>query len=431
MELRKAPLPADLQYVLDGGVEYGHITGGTHVACSLYGDVEIMDTLHLSPQPGKRGWEATAAMCQTMEHYGQGLIDQMDPVLKAACLGSTTTSFLRALKEYGDFVCGAAYEDAIWGGSMEHRHNTWASDRGRIYKRLSYKLRTDDWVKRKVRRHHHEAGYRHLLEMRTLVPTPLPPATKEGFDLLNRTLSDQRSRAAERSRQWMLSHRVAEATLRADDTLVRLKPAMKRKIRRVEAKHRRSIIRAATIASAIVGVSAVSAFARGEPVRLAGDQIVMEVRAGGSIGRIGHGGVSVILKDEADQYLASLCVYQDLPALDQLASLALHVQAGDMAEVIHSGNVFNASPTAFAHPALSNKSPPPSRLEPPRIIRDADNANVVIFPIDQFDVRQALMRGYEQEMGDRYRERVFIDVLGQREGTSAWQTFLGFRDGLS
>lgn len=433
MELRKSPLPHDLQYVLDGGVEYGHITGGTHVACSLFGDIATMDRLHLSPHPGKRGWAATAAMCATIEDYGQFLIEKIeDPALKAACLGSTTTSFLRALKEYGDFVCGAAYEDAIWGGSMEHRHNTWASHRGRIYKRLSYKMRTDDWVKRKVRRHHNESGYKHLLHLRSFVPNPLPPATKDGFALLNVTLSDQRSRAAERSRQWILAHR--NDPLPTDDTVVpkvTLKPAQMRALAKKRAKERRSIIRAATIASAIVGASAVSAFARGEPVRLESDQLVMEVRLGSNLGRSGHGGVNVVLKNVADEYLASLCVYQDLPALDQLASLALHVQAGEIDDVIHTGNVFNPSPTAFAHPALVGKAPPPrSAYGIPRIIVDADTGNVVSYPIDQFDVRQALMRGYEVEMGDRYRERVFIDVLGQREGVSAWRMFQSFREGI-
>lgn len=427
MELRKSPLPHDLQHVLDGGVEYGHLTGGTHVACFLYGDIDTLDRLHLAPHPDKRGWEATAAMATTIEEYGQHLISQMDPDLKAACLGSTTTSFLRALAEYGDFVCGAAYEDAIWGGSMIHRHETRASWRGRIYKRLAYKLRTDDWVKRKVRRHHREAGYRHLLHLRAMVPHPLPPATPEGFALLHKTLSEQRVRSAERSRQWILDHRNDPVAFQPDEVMVKLKPVARRAL----AKRRRSIIRAATLASAIVGASAVSAFARGEPVRLAGDDLVMEVRSGGTLGRVGHGGVSVVLKDAADEYLASLCVYQNLPALDQLASLALHVQSGDMAEVIASGNVFNPSPKAFAHPALSGKEPPPvsevNRRGVPRIIRDADTGNVVRYPIDQHDVRQALLRGYEDEMGDRYRQRVFLEVLG-REAKSAWLTYVGFRE---
>lgn len=406
MEVRQHPLPPDLQHVLDGGVEYGHITGGAHVACFLFADIDELDRVHSMPHPDKRGWDATAAMCAEVEAYGQRLIAQIDePNLRAACLGSTTTSFLHALSEYAEFVCGQSYEDAIWGGSMIHRHETAANWRGRIHRRLARRLRTDGWVKRACRNHHGESGYEHLRHLRALIGTPLPPVNEYGFKLLSIALNDQRARSVERSRKWLADHA----------------PAIRRETRRAQTRERRSIIRAAALASAIVGASAVSAFARGEPVRLPGDDIVLEVRLAQTIRRCGHGAVNIMLKDRDDAYLAGLCVYQDeLPAFDQLASLALHVQSGCIGDVIKAGNVFNPSPNAFAHPALNGK------VKPTEVI-GASVHDRLVFPIDNFDVRQGMMRNYEAEMGDRFRHRIFIDLLGAREGAQAWSTFIGFR----
>lgn len=418
MKVRAAPLPPDLQYCIDGGVEYGHISGGAHAAISLFADIDELDRVHAIPHPGTRGWDSTAAMCAEVEAYGQRLIAAIDePDLRAACLGSTTTSFLRALADYGEFVAGQSFEDAIWGGSMEHRHETWASRRGHIYPRLARKLRTDDWVKRSVRRHHRENGYRHLCHLRDLIGQPLPPATDEGFALLALTLNGQRARSAERSRQWIIAHR-HDPMYQADEVKVRLKPTARRAL----AKRRRSTIRAAALASAIVGAGAVSAFARGEPVRLEADQLVLEVRLGGGLDRKGHSALNVMLKDTADQYLGGLCIYQDLPALDQLASLALHVQAGGIADVISTGNVFNPAPAAFAHPLLASKAPPPVAV--------AEMTGTRLYAIDDHGIRIDMLRAYCAEEGDRFRHRVFIDVLGAREGAAAWQTYRAFKGDL-
>lgn len=421
MKVRAAPLPPDLQHVLDGGVEYGHISGGAHAAISLFGDIATLDAIHAIKHDGCRGWECTAAMCADVEHYGQGLIYQIEePDLRAACMGSTTTSFLYALADYGEFIAGQSFEDAIWGGSMIHRHETWANRRGRIYPRLARKIRTDGWVKRAIRYHHHESGYKHICHMRDLIGTPLPPASDEGFALLALTLNGQRARSAERSRQWIIAHR-NDPVYQPDEVKVRLKPTARRAL----AKRRRSTIRAAALASAIVGAGAVSAFARGEPVRLEADQLVLEVRLGGELHRKGHSALNVMLKDTADQYLGGLCIYQDLPALDQLASLALHVQAGGIADVISTGNVFNPAPAAFAHPLLASKAPPP-----PAVI-DGGGFEVVgtrVYPIDDHSARMDMLRAYCKDEGDRFRHRLFIDVLGAREGAAAWQTFVSFRD---
>lgn len=402
MKVRDHPLPPDLQYVLDGGVEYGHITGGAHVACNLFADIDELDRVHAIPHPGTRGWASTAAMCTEVEAYGQSLIAQIDePALKAACLGATTTSFLHALSDYAEYVCGQAFEDELWGGSMIHAHEHRLTRRGHIYKRVARKLRSDTFIKRAVRYHHTEEGFKHLLRQRAIIGDPLPPANDAGFELLNLTLNAQRRRSHERSRAWLRDHA----------------PEISKAARRGRRADRRAIIRAATIASAILGASTVSAFARGEAVRLPTDDIVIEVALGGDIGRVGHSALDVTLKDNADVFLAKMCIYQkELPALDQLASLALHVQTGGVADVLAAGNLFNASPSAFTHPLLIGKKPRPA----PPVDDRMPLFGVPFFA--NFEVRRQMMRAHEDVMGDRYRKRLFVDVMG-RGAPAAWATF--------
>lgn len=407
MKLRESTLPPDLQYVLDGGVEYGHISGGAHVACWLFADIKELDRLHLLPHPGTRGWETTAAMCTDVEAYGQFLISQIDdPALKAACLGSTTTSFLRALSDYAEYVCGQAFEDELWGGSMVHAHAHRLDRRGRLWKRTARAMRSDAYVKRAVRYHHTEEGFKLLMRQRAIIGDPLPPATDAGFRLLHLTLSEQRQRSNERSRAYLREHA----------------PQIRKEARRARRQDRRAIIRAATIASAILGATTVSAFARGEPVLLPADDIVFEISLGGEIGRTGHSALDVVLKDNANVFLAKMCIYQnDLPALDQLASLALHVQSGGVADVLAAGNLFNASPSAFTHPMLIGKKPPP----PPPV--DANRMPLLGRPFfADFEVRRKMVCVHEEVMGDRYRRRLFTDVLG-RGATAAWDMFEAMR----
>jgi hypothetical protein len=409
VKVREAPLPPDLQYCLDGGVEYGHITGGVHVACNLFADIAELDRVHSIPHPGTRGWESTAAMCAEVEAYGQSLIAQIDdPALKVACLAASTTSFLRGLSDYGEYICGQAFEDALWGGSLIQSHAVRFDRRGRVYRRLHRKMHTDGWIKRAVRAHHLEDGYRHLIKQHEIIGDPLPPVTAEGFELLNETLNRQRDRANERSRAWLREHA----------------PAIRKESKRQRHNERRSLIRAATLASAIVGASAVSAFARGEPVRLPADNIVFEISPGGSVNRHGHGALTVVLKDNADVYLGKMCIYQQkLPALDQLASLALHIQSGEVAEVLASGNLFNASPAAFAHPLLAGKKPPPL----PADLAEWEQDHLRLYRRDDYETRRLMLIANEAIMGDRFRHRVFLDVLG-RGAPAAWSMFERLRE---
>jgi hypothetical protein len=229
----------------------------------------------------------------------------------------------------------------------------------------------------------------------------LPPVSQSGFELLAKLLNEQRARRQKRDLEWMRNH---IATQQPD--------------RRMRRSIRRSTIRAATIASAILGATAVSAFARGEPVRLpTPSNMVMEVALSGSISRSGHGAVQVNLRDDEDKYLAGLCVYQELPALDQLASLALHVQSGGLTDILTVGNVYNISPEAFAHPLLAEKK---------REQEIMDELMVPVLPRTDHELRREMMRAHDLVMMARYQRRIFLDVLGRR-GPAAFDLYCSMK----
>lgn len=404
MKVREAPLPHDLQYVIDGAVELGHLTGGAHVACSLYGKIAEMDQLSVAPRPGLRGWPATAAMIRDFEGYGQAIIARLDGAMQAAARGASATSMLRILADQGDFICGQSYEDEVWGGSMIHRHQTMAR-RGNVYPRLDRRMRTDEWVKRRVRAHRHEAGFVHVCGLWSLMGEELPPISQDGFALLAATMSDQRERARLRAAEYF-----------------RVRDGKKKPVeRREQSRRRRCVIRATAAAVAVLGAATVSAFARGEAVVLPADGLAVEIRLATSIDGGGHGALNIGLKDGGGAFLSSLCLFQDLPVLDQLTSLALHVRTGGIADVIAAGNLYGTSGEAFAHPLLSAKRPKPSNggMIPPlfgRVFKSADDR----------DRQREMCRAYEAEMSDRFRQRLFLTVLG-RKGPAAWATYESLR----
>jgi hypothetical protein len=124
---------------------------------------------------------------------------------------------------------------------------------------------------------------------------------------------------------------------------------------------RRQTKKAAAIAAAVLGATTVSAFARGEEVVLQGTQIAIGVRHSGSIYRSGHGALQISLLGPEGTRLSSLCMFQeDTPALDQLASIALHIEAGAESDVVGAGNLFATTTSALEHPVIA------ARLDAPR-----------------------------------------------------------------
>jgi len=396
MKLREAPLPPDLQYVLDDGVEHGTLTGGAHIAMWLYGSIDEIDRISNAPRE-ERGWAGTAAMCRNLESYGQSLIDQMEPELAAAARGATTASFLHALADHADWIASQSFEDAVWGGCMIHYHRARLHRDGRVETNLARKLESSAFVRRAVDRHRSETGLRHLIGQWDRLGRKISPVSREGFDLLDATLQDQRNRANRRWREWAAA---------------REKPVPPKVVRR----QRRAVVRAASIAAAVLGASTVSAFAQGEPVHIPAGDISIEVALSGPIHAGGHGALRIRLADGSARHLSGLCLYQEAPALDQLASLALHAKAGAVGDLIKAGNLYNTAAEAYSHPLLAEKKPKPA-VSIDDIGRWADT----------HVARHAMIQEYAVRRRDAFGERVFIVALG-RDGPTAWRMWKSIRE---
>jgi hypothetical protein len=103
----------------------------------------------------------------------------------------------------------------------------------------------------------------------------------------------------------------------------------------------------------LIGASQVGAFAQGQTITLPGQALSLEIARGRSVTTTGHGALDVGLCAPDGTRLASVCVYFDkTPALDQLAALALHLNAGEETAVLDTGNLFSITAAGAEHPLV-------------------------------------------------------------------------------
>ena len=151
-----------------------------------------------------------------------------------------------------------------------------------------------------------------------------------------------------------------EALLRhrrlVEDGVARMAGAPMREVKALAKPERKKLIRAASIASAVVGGEKVRMFAAGKPVEIEGETMILEARPRGSLTRhTGHSQIEVTIKNKGRDDLGKLCVYFDgTAALDQLAALALHVGSGNEGDILATGNLYAVTAHGATDPLLSN-----------------------------------------------------------------------------
>jgi hypothetical protein len=406
LERRKIPLPPDVQYCLDGAIENGHITAATDLAIRLYGDAAVLDAIWEKPTQGWRrrllgnGFETEA--------YGLSLIRQLPDEEVSALLYLGFCGLIRGMEEKAEWLANWNFEDSTKGGCHIPFRKRWLLDRSENpTKKVARRLRSEKRIRRYIAGireiQHSRALWRGLVELTR--GRPILAYDRESIEALFAQLEDQTSERQRIIRQ--------EAAYQA---LLRQMDAGARKAKReTEAARRKVLKRASRIAAAIVGLSAVSAFAKGEPVRLDGEKIAIEARLAHSIGAAGHGAVNVSVLDLDGTRLCRLCVYQDLPALDQLASLALHVQAGAEMEILQTGNCFAIEPAGYEHPVLKErvKSQQEVIIPPPGQV-----ASVQRLDRDRF---RANMAAYDREMRPVYRTAIAEYCAGREASRIPWE----------
>lgn len=395
-------LPPDLQYVLDGACECHEIMSHHHHALWRYGDPDRIDAIFNEPRPdeGARWFlRRRRRGCLGLIAYAEEIIAEMDEVEREAMAVFAFAHGRQIISEYAEFLAGWNFEDEIKGGcALPFRKVLRGTADGVPFPRTRRRLYSPAAIRRYIRNHDDWDWLGDVVAGVAMLPVPssveLPAAFREREELIRQAHRAEMRRMAEQV-QWQ---RIEKAP--------RLCPK--------ERRRKRSIVkRAAVMAAAMLGAGTVSAFARGEPVRLVGDQVAFELRAQGQLGHLGHGGVEVSVVARDGARLAKLCVYhEDTPALDQLTAFALRVAAGDERSIVETGNLYAIEGAAADHPIIADRF----KLRGDEIETVEEAALRLLRRDEPFRLASA---AYRIDTAPIYREAVARALFGRR-----WQHFM-------
>lgn len=111
-------------------------------------------------------------------------------------------------------------------------------------------------------------------------------------------------------------------------------------------KSNRSVIkRSIKFAQKLIGNEPTRLFLGSHKIRFEGEHAIYELVKTGSV-LSGHGGSQLRLYDKkTDEHLCNVCIYTPgVPILDHVASIALHIQAGNEIDLLNIGNLYGMTP---------------------------------------------------------------------------------------
>jgi hypothetical protein len=333
------PLPPDVRYALDNMLSDWEIDEGSYIALNLF----VPRAPILEAIDGNTRYRALGTRLM-------GLVDEALPVLPQEVrngIAQTSLQWLRRdLIGLAEVYAGWAIEDEVTGGAMKPWLPRWRRRirrNGEMGKRTARRLHSPAFIARTVRANV-ESRHRRDMAKPILDRVEAATALTDCLGDYARDMEEQRERAREAGiRRLVGAERISGA-----------RPGLLRKQRR---RSRAVIRRSLRAAAAVLPDSKVRLFARGESVRLPGDTLDLAVRLQGTLDARGHGALAVTaLVPGGAAALASLCVYHEgLPALDQLAALALAMSAGEEADIIHDANITTMLPGGREHPLLAER----------------------------------------------------------------------------
>jgi len=135
-----------------------------------------------------------------------------------------------------------------------------------------------------------------------------------------------------------------------------------RMIRERKEAERRVLKRSIKFLSKLVGNETTRMFIGGEGIRFEGQHAIYELKKMSNL-MSSHGGfraLSVYHKEHPDLLLCNICIYtNDVPLLDHVASLVLHIQAGNEEEILKIGNAREVHESAYELEWLAPHLPKP------------------------------------------------------------------------
>lgn len=349
MQIRPQPLSNLAQHFLDGASENEEMLGAAATWLALYGDRHLIETA-VDNLPPQCSWKDRLAVALHLQGEAFRDASSAEQPWREAFLSSAALSGRRVLAGAADFYACWNYEDSIWGGCALPFKRA-----GRPSRRWGWKNpEPTPKVARRLRSRraiaHYIAAAAETAEARRRVLADLVAGPIVFDENAARLFSLEWERAVHAWRIAQSARARIEQVYAAERrsrgwTTARVIPHAKRK----------PLLRAARIATQVVGAPAVRDFVAGRQVILPGDQFLFRIERGGAVDKAGHGALSISLIDpQSQQRLAGLCLYFDkTPALDQLAAVGLHLAAGDEGSLVETGNLYAIEPAGVAHPALS------------------------------------------------------------------------------
>jgi hypothetical protein len=402
MQIRPSPLPPDIQYVLDGAVEYGELDGLSHAALNLLGDRGVID--NLVERPKRNGDYSDThlgrrqAMCFGLCDYARAIVTELDAPHQRAFVAAALIRERYRIHELAEVLAAWNYDDSTIGGALEHwrrgsdiRLRADGSPRPRVLRRL----RSPAAIRRYVRTDPGRAVGHHARLAKGIcsLPWPAHPDEVKLLDALFTSADEERGRRRTEALNQFLIEQEAK----------RIGQPLRRMIR----DNRKRLARSATTAAQILGPAPVQAFVRGETVAIpTTNDLIFQVRSE-NVTALGHSGIRVGLTAIRGEKLADLCLYFDeTPPLDQLVAIALHVEAGNAGELLNTGNLFNMTTAGTAHPALTGRAPATVAAGRPFFARRQPGYDMT---------RQDQMRkAYERAYGNHYGREI-EDMVWRRQ----------------
>jgi len=365
MEVRTTALPGHVEYHIDCATEGGEIDWCVSNTLRLYGDADVMDEIIGSPLTIQdirdrvarlplRPWNNRRSIAEELTAHAEKILPQLPIERQGALIYSGIASLFFIIASSTEYWSNCAISDAIDGGYLEPyrrgRHLRIGRN-GKPFKNMMRRLHSPSFIRRYVKRSEPIEELRQVANaaLRRLDLVPIGLVRDAGEDL-RRELNAQMEagRIALRERE----DRMTEA-FRAEAA------AGRKAVRQMRAKvraRRRVLKRASVMAAGILGMATVGALARGEPIRIDGPTVTLEVQRRTSLAAIGHGTLAISLLDHGGTRLADLCVYiDDTPAIDQVTGFALCMRSGLEAEVLKTANLTMVTPAGKGHPAIATR----------------------------------------------------------------------------
>lgn len=104
---------------------------------------------------------------------------------------------------------------------------------------------------------------------------------------------------------------------------------------------RRAAWKGYQLLSRLVSPETARMFLGGDCVTIEGQRFTFHIKKQHRASTMGHAGLQIELAERGGKVLSNLCLYwQDTPAIDQVAAIAMHVAAGEEDELIETGNLY-------------------------------------------------------------------------------------------